>query len=78
MDEWVYGCRDREALIDRYTSRFGMGMLDKLRAKAYYSAPANYGSAFTSVWDETGENRVLGLTLEQIEQTMKERGMLYE
>ena len=55
-----------------------MGMLDRLRAKAYYSAPANYGSAFTSVWDETGRNRILGLTLEEVEREMAERGLLYE
>ncbi|MBR9981625.1 MAG: CoA transferase subunit A [Desulfatitalea sp.] len=78
MDEWVYGCPDREAYIDHYSARYGIGMMDKLRAKAYYSAPANYGAAFTSVWDETGHNRVLGLTLEQIETVMAERGMLYE
>jgi len=78
MDEWVYGCPDREAFIDHYCARFGMGMLDKLRAKAFYSAPANYGAAFTSVWDENGKNRVMGLTLEEIEQAMAERGLLNE
>lgn len=78
MDEWVYGCEDREAFIDRYSAKFGIGLLDKLRAKAFYSAPANYGAAFTSVWDENGKNRVLGLTLEEIEQVMEERGLLYE
>jgi glutaconate CoA-transferase subunit A len=49
-----------------------------LRAKAFYSAPANYGAAFSSVWDEAGRNRVLGLTLEEIEQKMAERGLLHE
>ena len=48
MDEWVYGCQDREAYLDHYVQKFGMGMLDKLKAKAFYSAPANYGSAFGS------------------------------
>jgi len=78
MDEWVFGCPDREALLDHYSARFGMGMLDRLRAKDYYSAPANYGAAFTSVWDEKGRNRVFGLTLEEVEKTMTERGLLYE
>ncbi len=78
MDEWVYGCEDREAYLDRYCQKFGSGMLDRLRAKAFYSAPANYGAAFTSVWDEQGKNRVLGLTIEEVEQTMAERGLLYE
>ena len=78
MDEWVYGCKDREAYIDRYAARFGMGMLDRLRARAFYSAPANYGAAFTSAWDERGRERSMGLTLEEIEQRLAERGMLYE
>lgn len=78
MDEWVYGCADRESYLDHYCSKFGSGMLDRLRAKAFYSTPANYGAAFTSVWDEQGRNRILGLTLEELEQTMAERGLLYE
>ena len=78
LDEWVYGCPDREAYIDHYSARYGIGMLDRLRAKAYYSAPANYGAAFTSVWDESGKNHLLGLTLQEIETVMAERGLLYE
>lgn len=78
MQEWVYGLPDREAYLDHYAERFGTGMLDRLRAKAFYSAPANYGAAFTSVWDENGKNRVLGLTLEEVEAVMAERGLLYE
>lgn len=78
MDEWVYGCPDREAFIDHYSTRFGLGMLERLRAKAFYSAPANYGAAFTSVWDENGRNRLFGLTLEEVEKVMAERGLLYE
>lgn len=78
MDEWVFGCNDREAYIDHYASRFGMGMLDKLRAKSFYSTPANYGAAFTSAWDENGKERSMGLTLPEIEERLAERGMLYE
>jgi glutaconate CoA-transferase subunit A len=78
MDEWVYGCPDREAFINRYSARFGIAMLERLRAKAYYSAPANYGAAFTSVWDEAGRNRVFGLTMEEVEQVMRDKGLLYE
>ena len=78
MDEWVFGCADREAYIDHYAHRFGMGMLDRLKAKAYYSAPANYGAAFTSAWDERGRERSMGLTLPEIEKQLAERGMLYE
>jgi glutaconate CoA-transferase, subunit A len=78
LNEWVFGCPNRQAYLDHYAARFGMHWLNQLRAKAFYSAPANYGSAFTSVWDEAGRNRVLGLTLEEIEAAMAERGMLYE
>jgi glutaconate CoA-transferase, subunit A len=78
LDEWVFGCQDREAYLDHYAARFGMEGLNKIRAKAFYSAPANYGAAFTSVWDETGHSRILGLTLEEIEAVMEQRGLLYE
>ncbi|MFW5936716.1 MAG: CoA transferase subunit A [Desulfosalsimonas sp.] len=78
MDQWVYGCGSREAYLDRYCEKFGAGMLDRLRAKPFYSAPANYGAAFTSLWDENGKNRILGLTIEEVEQVMAERGLLYE
>lgn len=78
LDEWVFGCPDRQAYLDHYAARFGMDRLENLRAKAFYSAPANYGAAFTSVWDEADRNRVLGLTLEEIEAAMAERGLLYE
>ncbi|HPV48883.1 MAG TPA: CoA-transferase [Smithellaceae bacterium] len=78
MDEWVYGCRDRRAYIDHYVSKFGSKSLDAIRAKPYYSAPANYGSAFTSRWDVNGLERNMGLTMEEFEATLKERGKLYE
>lgn len=78
MDEWVYGCPDREAYLDRYFEKYGSTMLERLRAKPYYSAPADYGAAFTSLWDESGRNRVLGLTIGEVEQLMAERGLLHE
>jgi glutaconate CoA-transferase subunit A len=78
MDEWVYGCENREAYIDRYVQKFGSGILDGIKAKAFYSAPANYGAAFTSRWDREGRERNMGLTMEEFEKTLKERGKLYE
>ena len=78
MGEWVYGCPDREAYLDHYAERFGTGMLDRIKAKVFYSTPANYGSAFTSAWDEQGRERATGLTLEEMETILKDRGMLYE
>jgi glutaconate CoA-transferase subunit A len=78
MDEWVYGCKDHKAYIDHYVEKLGSGMLDAIKAKAYYSAPANYGAAFTSCWDEEGRERTMGITMEEMEKILKERGMLYE
>lgn len=77
MDEWVFGCRDRQAYLDHYMSKQGSHMLDKIRAKAFYSAPANYGAAFTTAWDNDGKCRTMGLTLEEIEKIMEERRLLY-
>lgn len=78
MDEWVYGCENRTAYIDRYVQKYGSNILDGIRAKSFYSAPANYGSAFTSRWGRDGRERTIGLTLEELEKTLKERGKLYE
>ena len=78
MDEWIYGCKDREAYIDHYTQRFGSGILNSIRAKAFYSAPANYGSAYTSIWDGEGRERNMGVTMEEFESILKEKGVLYE
>ena len=78
MDEWVYGCPDRASYIDHYIHKFGSGTLDELRAKPFYSAPANYGSAFTSRWDREGKERSMGVTLPQLEKLLKERGKVYE
>jgi glutaconate CoA-transferase subunit A len=78
MDEWVYGCPDREAYLTHYVQKYGNGLLDNIRAKAYYSAPANYGSAFTTVWDNDGRHRDMGITLEELEQILQEKGFLYE
>ena len=78
MDEWVYGCTTRAKYIDRYVSKFGSKILDAIRCKAYYSAPANYGPAFTSRWDNEGRERAMGLTLAEFERVLKERGKLYD
>ena len=69
MDEWVYGCENRAAYIDHYVQKFGSKNLDGIRCKPYYSAPANYGSAFTSRWDKDGRERAIGMTLAEFEQT---------
>ncbi|MBU4055305.1 MAG: hypothetical protein KKA41_13135 [Proteobacteria bacterium] len=78
MDEWIYGCENRAAYIDHYILKFGSNPLNGITAKAFYSAPANYGSAFSSRWDRNGKERSMGLTLPELEQTLKERGKFYE
>lgn len=78
LDEWVYGCPDRAAYLDHYVSLFGIDMLEDLRAKDYFSAPANYGSAFTSAWNHDGTARGLGVTLEELESIMSERGLFHD
>lgn len=78
MDEWVYRCGNREAYLTHYIQHFGSGILDNLRAKSYYSAPANYGSAFTSAWDDNGQERSLGITREELERILVEKGLVYE
>jgi glutaconate CoA-transferase, subunit A len=78
MEEWIYHCPDRASYIDHYIEKFGSTALEELRAKPFYSAPANYGAAFSSRWDREGRERSLGVTLPQLEQLLKERGKLYE
>ena len=78
MAEWVFGCRDRQAYIDHYVDRFGSDRLQKLIAKPFYSAPANYGSAFYSSWDENRKDRLTGMTIAEIENLLEEKGLLYD
>ena len=78
LDEWIYGCPDHNAYMNHYIGLFGSEMLNSIKARAYYSAPANYGSAFSTVWDEQKRERTMGVTLEELEQIMKEKGVLYE
>ncbi len=78
LDEWIYECADHDAYMQHYITAIGLKNLNALKARSYYSAPANYGSAFTSVWDEEGKERTMGITLTELEQIMKEKGVLYE
>ena len=77
MEEWVYGCPDRARYIDHYIARFGSEALDELRAKPFYSAPADYGAAFSSHWDREGRERSMGVTLPELEKLLKDRGKVY-
>ncbi len=74
MDEWVYGCEDRAAYIDRYLRKFGSSALNSIKAKPFYSAPANYGAAVTSRWARDGREIFTGLTLPELETVLREGG----
>lgn len=76
MDEWVYGCIDRHAYLDHYMVKHGAEMLDAIRAKSYFSAPANYGAAYTSCWDNDNLERTMGITFEEMEKILEDRGLL--
>ena len=74
IDEWIHGCEDRAAYIDRYIGKFGSATLNRIRAKPYYSAPANYGAAFVSRWDSEGREIFTGLTLTELEAVLRGKG----
>ncbi|MBU2648268.1 hypothetical protein KKI24_26410 [bacterium] len=78
LDEWVYGCRDRNAYMDHYVEKMGTRALDRLKAKAYYSAPVSYGSAFTSPWDAEGREIYMGVTFDELEKIMADRRVFHE
>ena len=77
-DEWVYGLPDRAAYIQHYVEVFGQRSLDRFKAKSYYSAPANYGVAFSSGWDTNGRVLSLGVDMEGLERLIVEKGELVD
>lgn len=78
LDEWVFNCKNRNAYLEHYVQTIGARQLNFLKARPYYSAPANYGAAFSSPWDERGRERYTGITLAEMEQIMSERGLFYD
>ncbi|MCX7982747.1 MAG: hypothetical protein N2572_07555 [Syntrophales bacterium] len=78
MEEWVLSQLSRESYLEHYIEKFGLHSLNRLKARPYYSAPADYGAAFTSMWDEHGRERNMGITREELEDFLRERGELYE
>lgn len=75
MDQWVYQCPNRAAYIDKYVSIHGSKTLNAIKARAFYSAPANYGSAFSSCWDEDGKERTMGITIDELNKMIEEGGL---
>lgn len=78
LDEWVYGLPDRSAYMDHYIKVFGQASLDRVRAKSYYSAPANYGIAFESGWDANGLALELGVDMEGLERLIEQKGEIVD
>ena len=78
MKEWVYDRPTRVAYLEHYIERFGKEALDKLKARPYYSAPVNFGSAFTSMWNDEGRMEMYDLTREEFEKFLEERGLLID
>jgi glutaconate CoA-transferase subunit A len=78
MQEWVYDLPSRAAYLEHYIERFGKEFLDRIKAKPYYSAPVNYGSAFTSMWDDEGKMLLFGMTMDEFENLLEERGLLID
>ena len=74
MDEWVLPCAKPGGLPDATIfSNLRKRIPRQLRAQPYCSAPANYGSAFTSVWDDDGQERSLGITREELERSSRRK-----
>ncbi len=78
FDEWIYGLPDRNAYIKHYIDVFGLDMLNRYKAKSYYSAPADYGVALESGWDYNGLSLELGVDMEGLEKMIEERGELVD
>ncbi len=78
FDEWVYGLPDRNAYIQHYVQLFGQEALHRIRARAYYSAPANYVIAFESGWDPNGRACELGVDMAGLERLIEEKGEIVD
>ncbi|MHA2088865.1 MAG: CoA transferase subunit A [Promethearchaeota archaeon] len=77
LDEWVYGCEDQYAYIQKYEEHFGSDMLNSLKYKPFLSAPVNYGSPYPR-WDDNGVHTTLGIKYEEIEEIMEKEGIFHE
>jgi len=78
MDEWIYNLPDRAAYIKHYTDRLGADLLERLRAKPFPSAPADYGFTFTQEWDENNYSAKFGMNMDQFIKHLEEKGVLIE
>jgi glutaconate CoA-transferase subunit A len=77
LDEWVFGCKDHNAYIQKYIEYFGIDRLNSLKYKPYYSTPVNYGSPYPD-WDDNGVHTSMGIKYEDIEKIMEKEGIFHE
>jgi len=77
LDEWVYGCEDHPAYLQKYEEYYGKHMLNSLKSKPFYSTPVNYGDP-QPTWDKNGVNAILGIKYEDIEKIMEKEGIFHE
>jgi len=76
LDEWVYGVGSRREYLQHYAERFGLESLQRLEATTWLSAPANYGQAFVTPWDERGFSDRFQMTKDDFERLLEEKGEL--
>ncbi len=57
LDEWVYGCEDRQAYIKKYEQKFGREGFERLRPKLGYKPKfqVDYGFHDPGVWKGVGQ-----------------------
>ncbi|MFW9822352.1 MAG: CoA transferase subunit A [Candidatus Thorarchaeota archaeon] len=77
LDEWIFGCRDHDAYLQKYSEIFGSEMLNSLKYSPFYSSPVNYGAPYPR-WDDNGIHNLLGIKYEDIEKIMEKEGLFHE
>ncbi|MHA2472119.1 MAG: CoA transferase subunit A [Promethearchaeota archaeon] len=77
LDEWVYGCKDHDAYLQKYKEYFGADRLDSLKYKPYYSTPVNYGCPYPT-WDDNGVHTSMGIKYQDIEEIMEKEDLFHE
>ena len=64
-------------LRQKYIEFFGSDMLNSLKCKPYYSAPANYGCP-NPPWDDNGVHTTLGIKFQDIAKIMEKEELYHE
>ncbi|MBU0993106.1 MAG: hypothetical protein KJ737_11490 [Proteobacteria bacterium] len=77
MKEWIYGVKDRKEYTRHFIETFGENHFNKIKAQPYLSTPADYGTAFTSSYDENGREQYMGITEDEVEKIIEERKLYH-